>query len=138
MTREHTTILLIEDNPGDVELLRLALKKAGLVCELVVLEDGGEAIAMVKRQGKYANATSPDLAILDLNIPRNDGIEIVESMRASEVFRNTRVVVLSSSSSPRDFAKLADFHITRFITKPPDLDEFLNIGFQLKELVELG
>ena len=72
-------ILLVEDNPGDVELLRLALKTAGFECDLTVLDDGGEAIAMVKGQGKYADVAPPDLAILDLNVPKNDGIEIIES-----------------------------------------------------------
>jgi two-component system response regulator len=128
-------ILLVEDNPGDVELLRLALKTAGFECDLTVLDDGGEAIAMVKGQGKYADVAPPDLAILDLNVPKNDGIEIIESMRASEVFRDTQVVVLSSSSSPRDYARLERFNIARYITKPPDLDEFLNIGSQLKSLM---
>ena len=128
-------ILLVEDNPGDVELLRLALKTAGFECDLTVLDDGGEAIAMVKGQGKYADVAPPDLAILDLNVPKNDGIEIIESMRASEVYRDTQVVVLSSSSSPGDYARLERFHIARYITKPPDLDEFLNIGSQLKSLV---
>jgi CheY-like chemotaxis protein len=128
-------ILLVEDNPGDVDLLRLALKTACFECDLTVVDDGGEAIAMVKRQAKYAHLAPPDLVILDLNIPKNDGIEIIETMRATDLFRDTRVVVLSSSSSPRDYAKLERFHIARYIRKPPDLDEFLNIGAQLKQLV---
>ena len=128
-------ILLIEDNPGDVDLLRLAIKTARFDCDLTVLNDGGEAMAMVHGQGKYANLPAPDLVVLDLNIPKNDGIEIVASMRSSETFRDTRVVILSSSSSPRDYAKLERFHIARYITKPPDLDEFLSIGAQLKNLV---
>jgi two-component system response regulator len=128
-------LLLVEDNPGDVDLLRLALRTAGFDCELTVLEDGGEAMAMIRKQGKYAALAAPDLAILDLNVPKNDGIEIIQSMRASEAFRDTKVVVLSSSSSPRDHARLENFHIARYITKPPDLDEFLNIGIQIKQLV---
>jgi two-component system response regulator len=128
-------ILLVEDNPGDVDLLRLALKTAGFECELTVLDDGGEAMAMVRGHGKYANTAPPDLAILDLNVPKNDGIEIIQSMRASEAYRDTKVVVMSSSSSPRDHARLENFRIARYITKPPDLDEFLNIGAQLKQLV---
>jgi CheY-like chemotaxis protein len=87
-----------------VDLLRLALKTAGFDCELTVVGDGGEAMAMIGRRGKYAGLAPPDLAILDFNVPKNDGIEIIASMRASEVFRDTQVVVLSSSSSPRDYA----------------------------------
>jgi two-component system response regulator len=132
---KKTRILLIEDNPGDVDLLRLALRTAGFDCELTVLDDGGEAMAMVHGQGKYAGISPPDLVVLDLNIPKNDGIEIVESMRSSAVFRETRVVVLSSSSSPRDYARLERFNIARYITKPPDLDEYLSIGAQLRDLV---
>jgi two-component system response regulator len=121
-----------------VDLLRLALKTAGIDCELTVLDDGGEAMALVRRQGKYADLAPPDLAILDLNVPKNDGIEIIQSMRASDLYRDTQVVVLSSSSSPRDYAKLEKFHIARYITKPPDLDEFLDIGTQIKQLVFQG
>jgi CheY-like chemotaxis protein len=128
-------ILLIEDNPGDVDLLRLALKTASFDCDLTVLDDGGEAMAMVHGLGKYANLPAPDLVILDLNVPKNDGIEIVASMRRTVLFRDTLVVILSSSSSPRDYAKLESFRIARYITKPPDLDEFLSIGAQLKKLV---
>jgi two-component system response regulator len=128
-------ILLVEDNPGDVELIRLAFKLACFECELTVLDDGGEAMAMVRRRGKYADVEPPDLAILDLNIPKNDGIEIIEAMRASSLFRDTRIIVLSSSSSPRDYAKLERFHVARYITKPPDLDEFMNIGAQVKQII---
>jgi CheY-like chemotaxis protein len=89
----------------------------------------------VQGRGKYANLPAPDLVVLDLNVPKNDGIEIVASMRSSVLFRDTQVVILSSSSSPRDYAKLENFQIARYITKPPDLDEFLSIGAQLKKLV---
>ena len=143
MTGKHETyrsdgkprILLIEDNPGDVDLLRLALKTAHFECDLTVLSDGGEAMALVKGHGKYAGLPVPDLVVLDLNIPKNDGIEVVASMRSSELFRDTQVVVLSSSSSRRDYARLENFHIAKYITKPPDLDEFLNIGMELKKLL---
>jgi two-component system response regulator len=135
INRSRPRILLVEDNPGDVDLFRLALKTAHFDCDLTVLDDGGEAMALVKREGKYADLDVPDLVVLDLNVPKNDGIEIVASMRSSEVFRETQVVVLSSSSSPRDYAKLENFRIAKYITKPPDLDEFLNIGTQLMKIV---
>jgi CheY-like chemotaxis protein len=128
-------ILLVEDNPGDVELLRLALKRAGLVCELTVLDDGAEALALVRQQGKYASVPVPDLAVLDLNVPKYDGVEILEALRANPAFANVLVAVLSSSSSPRERTSIEKFRISRYITKPLDLDEFLRIGEVLKELL---
>jgi CheY-like chemotaxis protein len=129
-------ILLLEDNPGDVDLLRRALRSAEFDCELTVLEDGAEALAFVRQQGKYASASTPDLVVLDLNLPKNDGLEVLEAMRASQVFDAVPVAILSSSSSPHEQAKMEAFRIGRFITKPPDLEEFLKIGFTLKSLLE--
>jgi CheY-like chemotaxis protein len=128
-------ILLVEDNPGDVELLRLALRKAGLDCELTVLDDGAEALAFVRQQGEYADVPVPDLAVLDLNVPKYDGVEILEALRANPAFAAVRVAVLSSSSSPRERASIQKFNISRYITKPLDLDEFLKIGQTLKDLL---
>lgn len=129
-------LLLLEDNPGDVDLLRRALRSAEFDCELTVLEDGAEALAFVRQQGKYAGARIPDLAVLDLNLPKNDGLEVLEAMRASRVFDAVPVAILSSSSSPHEQAKMQAFRIGRFITKPPDFEEFLKIGSTLKALLE--
>ncbi len=128
-------ILLVEDNPGDVDLLRLAFQTAELDCELNVVEDGGEALALVRQQGRYAEVPPPDLAILDLNVPKNDGLEILEAMRANRMYAEVPVAVLSSSSSLRDRSALERFGIRRFITKPSDLEEFLRIGAVVKELL---
>jgi CheY-like chemotaxis protein len=128
-------VLVVEDNPADVELLRWALDSAAVECELTVIEDGGEALAFVQQRGKYLGSTAPDLAILDLNMPKYDGMEILEAMRASQVFASVPVAVLSSSSSPRDRARMEAFNIGRYITKPPDLDEYLRIGLIVKELL---
>lgn len=128
-------ILLVEDNPGDVDLLRLAFRQACLECELTILEDGGEALMFVRQEGQYAVAPPPDLAILDLNVPKNDGLEILEAMRANPAFAALPVAVLSSSSSPRERAAMERFRIRRFITKPSDLEEFMQIGSIVKELL---
>lgn len=117
------TILLIEDNAADVELFRMALEEAHVDCSLVVFEDGGEAIQHIRNA-----ADTPDLIVLDLNVPRNDGIEILQVIRAAPLFANVSIAVLSSSSSPREKAKLAAFHIREFIVKPADLEEYLKIG----------
>jgi CheY-like chemotaxis protein len=132
-------ILVVEDNAADVELLRRAFEDADLDCELTVIDDGGEAMAFAQQRGKYAGAAAPDLAVLDLNLPKNDGLEIVEAMRANRAFAEVPVAVLTSSSSPRDRAKMEAFGIGRYISKPPDLDEYLRIGSILKQfLAECG
>jgi chemotaxis family two-component system response regulator Rcp1 len=128
-------ILVVEDNPADVELLRWALQDAELDCELIVLDDGGEGLAFAQQRGKYAGSTPPDLAILDLNLPKNDGIEILEALRANPMFADTPVAILSSSSSPRERARMEVFRIGRYITKPADLDEYLKVGGILRELL---
>ena len=129
-------ILLIEDNPADVELLRRSFVAAQLDCSLTVLEDGAEALAFVRRLEKQPGEPSPDLIVLDLNIPKNDGVEVLQALRASSAFAEVPVAVLSSSASPRDRAKIEQFRIGRYITKPADLDQFLRIGVILKELLK--
>jgi two-component system response regulator len=129
-------ILVIEDNPADVDLLKFALQEACVDCEVTVIDDGGDALALTRRQGKFAAIPAPDLVILDLNLPKNDGIEILEAMRRSGPFADVPIAVLSSSSSPRERAKIEKYAVCRFITKPPYLDEFLAIGTAIKELLE--
>jgi CheY-like chemotaxis protein len=131
-----TRILVVEDNPGDVALLRWALEAASVDFELTVIEDGGEALMLAQQRGKYAGAEAPDLAILDLNLPRNDGIEVLQAMRASQPFADVRVAILSSSASPRDRERLEEFGIDRYIAKPADLDEFRQVGRAVRDLIE--
>ena len=128
-------ILLIEDNAADVELLRRALASAQLDCDITLLEDGAEALAFLRRVEAEAGEPSPDLTVLDLNLPKNDGVEVLQAMRASPVFGSAPVAILSSSASSRERARIEQFGIGRYITKPADLDEFLRIGFILKELL---
>jgi CheY-like chemotaxis protein len=129
-------ILVVEDNPADVELLRWALESAKIDCDLTVIDDGGEALAFVQNRGKYLHSPPPDLAILDLNLPKYDGIEILEALRGNLAFASVPVAVLSSTSSPRERAKMEAVGIDRFITKPPDFDEYLEIGLIVKSLLE--
>ncbi len=127
-------ILLVEDNPADVDLMRLALLGAQLDCELTVLEDGAEALDFL-RGLEAIGASTPDLAVLDLNLPKIDGVEVLLAMRAHQSFSRVPVAVVTSSSSPRERAHIEQFGVGRYITKPADLDEFLMIGFTLKELL---
>jgi CheY-like chemotaxis protein len=132
-------ILVIEDNPSDVVLLRYALTGAGLDCQLTVIDDGGDALALFRQSGSTGESSVPDLAIVDLNLPKHGGIEILEQMRANRSFAEVPVVILSSSSSPHERAKIEKFRIGRYIVKPVELEEFLRIGWVIKELlVESG
>jgi DNA-binding response OmpR family regulator len=131
-------ILLVEDNPADVGLFRLALKDAELDCDLTVLEDGAAALSLIRHPDSSGGARIPDLAVLDLNLPKNGGLEVLEAIRANSAFATMRVAILSSSSSPRERARIEEFGVDRFITKPLDLDGFLGIGSILKDLLREG
>jgi len=128
-------IMLVEDNAADVYLFRKALQTAGLNFELTVLENGGAALAFVRGEGEYARRPVPDLAVLDLNLPKNDGIQVLEAIRKEKHFASIPVVVTSSSPSPPTRLKLEHLRVARYIVKPPDLEEFLKIGGTLKEIL---
>jgi CheY-like chemotaxis protein len=128
-------LLVIEDNSADVDLLRRALASAGLDCQLTVVDDGADAMALF-RPGSATPA--PDLAIVDLNLPKHGGLEIIERMRANPTFAEVPVIILSSSPSMRDRSKMKTFQIKRYIVKPADLQEFMKIGWQIRELLMEG
>ena len=132
---EMVRILLVEDNTADVYLFRKAFVAAELNFELTVIEDGGRAIASVRGEGEYAGSRVPDLVVLDLSLPKHDGIQVLEAIRATKRFANVPVVITSSSRSPP--ARLKDEHlqVVRYIMKPPDLEDFLQIGRALKEIL---
>ena len=135
MRVEPFRILLVEDNSADVYLFRKALENAGLNFELTVLEDGASAIGFVRGDGKYRESPVPDLAVLDLSLPKNDGLQVLEAIRASHRFAHIPVVVTSSSPFPPPRLKQEHLQVARYIMKPPDLEEFLRIGGALKELL---
>ncbi len=120
-------ILLVEDNPGDVRLTREALKESKLRNELVVVGDGVEAMAFLRREGRYANAICPDIILLDLNLPRKDGREVLAEIKADPKLRQIPVVVLTSSAAERDIVSAYGLHANCYITKPVDLDQFIAV-----------
>jgi two-component system, chemotaxis family, response regulator Rcp1 len=122
-------IVMMEDNPADVLLMREALREQGLEVDLLVVPDGEAALAWVG-----ANA-SADLILLDLNLPRHDGIEVLERIRGTLSLRDVPVAVVSSSDSPHDRAGAERLGADRFIAKPCTLDEFLLIGVEIKSLL---
>ncbi len=132
---EPFDILVIEDNPADVQLLRLALNETGLAYELTVIDDGAEALRYVHREGKYAAMPKPDLVVLDLNLPKKSGMEVLAALRGNKELSNTPVAVVTSSAAPLERAQVEGLRVERFITKPPDLDDFLRIGAMLIEVL---
>jgi len=128
-------ILLVEDNEADVYLFRKALTAADLNYELTVIEDGGRAMAFIQGEGEYTARPVPDLAIIDLSLPKNDGIQVVEAIRQAERFADVPIVLVSSSAKPPERVNLSDLRVARYITKPPDLEAFLQIGVALKDIL---
>lgn len=133
-------IFLTEDNPADVYLLREALGvDSNADVELLVASDGAEALDYVQRRGPYASVPRPDLIVLDLNLPKSDGTDVLQCIRDSKEFRDVPVVILTSSDSPRDRAAAVRLGANGYITKPSDLDAFLSLGKVLRSYVgEVG
>ena len=120
-------ILLVEDNPGDVRLTREALKEDKLANPLHVVGDGVEALAYLRRQGRYANAVRPDIILLDLNLPKKDGREVLAEIKADEDIKRIPVVILTTSQAEQDILKAYDLHANCYITKPVNFDQFLRV-----------
>lgn len=128
-------ILVIEDNGSDVFLLDRALKKQDFQFELVHLVSGGEALAFIRRQGAYADAETPSLILVDLNLSKYTGEDILREIRSASHLNGVPVCVWSSSRSRRDETLLKDLGVTQFITKPSGLGQFMEIGRTLKDLL---
>lgn len=120
-------ILLAEDNPGDVVLTEKALEQGKLANNLHVTTDGVEALQFLRQEGEYADAIRPDLILLDLNMPRKDGQDVLEELQADDDLCRIPVVVLTSSESEEDIAKSYELNANAYLTKPVDFDGFVEI-----------
>ncbi len=120
-------ILLVEDNPGDVRLTREALKEGKVLNNLMVAQDGMEALALLKREGEFANVVRPDIILLDLNLPKMDGREVLAEIKIDPSLRRIPVVILTTSKAEEDILKTYDLHANCYITKPVDLDQFITV-----------
>lgn len=118
-------ILLVEDNPGDIRLTMEALKDSPHRNQLHVAKDGVEAIEFLRKRGKYLSAPTPDLILLDLNLPRKDGREVLSEIKTDENLKMIPVVILTTSEAEQDIIKSYKLHANCFITKPADLDDFI-------------
>jgi CheY-like chemotaxis protein len=120
-------VLLVEDNPGDAELTRIALQDSKISINLNVVEDGVEAMAFLRKQDKYAKKPHPDIVLLDLNLPRKDGREVLAEIKSDKNLKRIPVVVLTTSQSEEDILKAYNLAANCYITKPVDFDQFVKI-----------
>ncbi|BAY33081.1 response regulator receiver domain protein [Nostoc carneum NIES-2107] len=120
-------VLLVEDNPGDALLTRIALEDSKISVNLNVVEDGVEAMAFLRKQDKYADVPHPDIVLLDLNLPKKDGREVLAEIKGDEHLRRIPVVVLTTSQAEEDIVKAYNLAANCYITKPVDFDQFVRI-----------
>jgi len=120
-------ILLVEDNPGDVRLTKEALREGRIPSNLSVVGDGAEALAFLHREGQYADAPRPDLILLDLNLPRKDGREVLAEIRSDEKLRGIPVVILTVSEADADILRTLGLRAKAYIIKPVDTDQFTGV-----------
>ena len=120
-------ILLVEDSPGDVRLMQEALREGKVANRVHVVRDGVEAMAYLRQEGEYADAPRPDLLLLDLNLPKKDGREVLAELKADEDLRRIPTVVLTTSQAEEDVLKAYDLHANCYMTKPVDLGQFLDL-----------
>ena len=124
---EPIEILLVEDNPGDIRLIEEVLKEGKMRINMYVARDGVEAMASLRKKEKYADLPRPDLILLDLNLPKKDGREVLEEIKMDQKLKLIPVVVLTTSKAEQDVLKSYDLHANCYITKPVDLDQFINV-----------
>ena len=120
-------ILLVEDNPGDRRLTVEALKEAKIGNEIHAVNDGAAAIAFLRRQGKYVDAPRPGLILLDLNLPKMDGREVLKEIKQDPSLKSIPVVILTTSEAEEDIIKTYDSHANCYITKPVDFEQFMKV-----------
>lgn len=125
-------VLLVEDNPGDIRLTEEAFKEASLECNLHVVEDGVEALAFLNKKGKYKNVPRPDFILLDLNLPKKDGRQVLKEIKESSALKFIPVIILSTSKSEDDIIRTYNLHANCYISKPVDLDNFIEVVQNIK------
>jgi two-component system, chemotaxis family, response regulator Rcp1 len=131
-SQEPLEILLIEDNPGDIRLAEELFQEFEVHTRLSVVRDGEEAIACLRREGRYAATPRPDLILLDLNLPRKGGHEVLAEVKADPDLRRIPVIVLTTSSADRDITRSYELHANCYLTKPVELEAFIAVVESIK------
>lgn len=119
--------LLVEDNPGDVRLTCEALTESKVKNNLSIVGDGMEAMEFLHRQGKYADAPRPDVILLDLNLPKKNGLEVLAEIKADASLKRIPVVIITSSEAEQDVLRTYDLHVNCYVNKPVDLEQFIKV-----------
>ena len=127
-----TNILLVEDNEGDIELTRIALRKSGFDCHLDVVHNGEEALEFLRKRGNYAEAPTPDMVLLDLNMPRMGGRELLEIVKRDDMLKFIPIIILTSSQAPKDVMDSYNSYANCYILKPSGLQAFIEFAKQLE------
>ena len=133
LEKRPVVILMVEDNPTDVLIAKEGFSGAKMPNTLHVADDGIEAIEFLNQRGKYANAPRPDLIVLDLNMPRKNGHEVLAEIKADDNLKNIPVVILSTSKSADDIGKAYGLHANCFISKPVDFDDFTKVVQRIQD-----
>lgn len=126
-------ILLVEDNPGDIRLIQEAFKESGFTNNLNIIRDGEEALAYLRQEGRYSKSPRPAFILLDLNLPRKDGREVLAEIKGEKGLRQIPVVILSTSTSAEDVRRAYDLHANCYISKPIELEKLMQLGRSLEE-----
>lgn len=126
-------ILLVEDNPGDIRLIQEAFKESGFASHLNITRDGEQALAYLRQKGEYADCPRPSFIILDLNLPRKDGREVLAEIKKDKALRQIPVVILSTSTSTEDVLRAYDLHANCYVPKPLDIERLVQLGRSLEE-----
>ena len=126
-------ILLVEDNPGDVRLTQEALREGKVCNNLHVVRDGVEAMASLRREGRFAAAVRPDIILLDLNLPRKDGREVLEEIKNDPSLKRIPVVVLTTSKAEEDILRTYNLHVNCYVVKPVDFEQFARVVHSIED-----
>lgn len=124
---QNVEILLVEDNPGDIRLIVEVLKEGKINNNLSVVEDGEEALAYLRREGSYQEAIVPDIILLDLNLPKINGTEVLAEIKKDPLLKYIPVIILTTSEAEQDILRAYDLHANCYITKPVNLEQFLTV-----------
>lgn len=131
--RKEIDVLLVEDDPGDVLMTREAFEENKVANRLAVVSDGESAMAYLRKEGPYAEAPTPDLVLLDLNLPRMDGREVLAAMKGDDTLQSIPVVVLTTSEAEEDVLRSYALHANAYVTKPVDFERFIDVVRQIDD-----